>query len=280
MLGEEKFSLRGWLSDAEPRTVTGPDVWIDLIREAQTRPARTVTAHTYLTRWEETASRPVLLSCNDGRDYIVKGRNAGRIPVNDLVVGKLARAIGAPVPRVGLVDVPAALIEDEPMLAHIPPGLAHGSEQLQDVADNYIVEHLGEPGNRLRFLRLAVLWGIVSIIDRQYLYSENPPRLVHSADHSHCFPRGPGWTRLSLLRAPSAALDNELVEYCRFTPSEVAKVPGILDGMDDARIADAVAAPPSEWGIDMTERVALADFLARRRTQLRGSLPVSPTRED
>jgi hypothetical protein len=266
--GERQCSA---LSEALPEVI-GPDAWIELIRRARERPPAMITAHTFLGRWRGRSSEPVLLSCNDGLDYVVKGRNAGRIPVNDLVVGMLARSIAAPVPRVVLVDVPGELIADEPMLAHMQPGLAHGSEYVQDVADNYVVEHLRERGNRLRFLRLAVLWGVVSIIDRQYLYSENSPRLVYSADHSHCFPRGPSWTRLSLLRVPPAELDHELLEYCKFTDDELSKVPGILSGMDDARIADAVAAPPEAWGINMPERVALAAFLARRRDQLLGSL--------
>lgn len=238
-----------------------------------TIPLRTVQAQTYGRDWPENSSRPVLLSCDDGRDYVVKDRHAGRIPVNDQVIGRLGRAMGAPVPRVTLVDVPRDLISMQPEMAHMHPGLAHGSEVVASVTDSYVIEHASARVNRVRFARLAVLWGWVSVFDRQYLYTEEDPPVLFAADHGHAFPRGPQWTRRSLLSSSAPpALDHELAQTCRFTEAEIRTAADALRGIDDARIVEAVAAPPSEWGFGMPDRVALAQYLSRRRRELLSAL--------
>src|SRR4028118_1124436 len=142
----------------EGGTTNDPALWIDAIQAEQAKPHAVVDGQIYLERWE-TSARPVLLGCNDGRDYVVKGRNAGRKAVNDQIVGRLARAMGAPVPRVTLVNVPETLVRDEPEMAHIAPGLAHGSELLRGVHESYLVEHRTQIENRTRYARLAILWG-------------------------------------------------------------------------------------------------------------------------
>jgi hypothetical protein len=255
----------------DPHFVDDPARWIDAITVERARQLRTVTVEIVHHRYE-TSARPVLVTCSDGRDYVVKGRNAGRVPVNEQVVARLGRAMGAPVPQVALVDVPEILVEEEPLLSHFSSGLAHGSEVVQDVADSYLIDHIREAGNRIRFARLAVLWGWVNLRDRQYLYSETRPYLVYSADHGNSFPRGPEWSRRSLLPRLDAAPDVELADCCRFTPAELSDAHDALASMDNARIARAVAAPPDEWGIDITERVALATYLARQRLELLRSL--------
>lgn len=243
--------------------------WIDAIHAAHAVPIHHVTAETFGGDWPEMSSRPVLLSCDDGRDYVVKGRHGGRIPVNDQVIGRLGRAMGAPVARVTLVDVPAELIEMQPEMRHMQPGLAHGSEIIGSVSESYVIEHVAARVNRGRFARLAVLWGLVDVFDRQYLYTEADPPVLYSADHGHAFPRGPDWTRRSLLdhRAP-ADLDHEIEAACDFTSAEIRAAAAALRGIDDARIADIVAAPPDGWGFDMPDRLALAQFLSRRRREM------------
>lgn len=247
--------------------IDNPAQWIEAIRDAQTRPPRAVAAVSYLGRWE-TSSSPVLLGCSDGRDYAVKGSNAGKKAVNDQVIGRLARAMHAPVPRVALVEVPEELVLAEPLMGHIAPGLAHGSELERDSYESYMVEHASAPENRARYARLALLWGWTRASDRQYMYGEDPPHLVSSFDHSHFFPGGPDWTRITLNGRLAVGLDDELSHYCRFKPSEVEEAAKLLKGISHAHIARAVAAPPGAWGIDISERVALATFLAKRRIEL------------
>lgn len=67
---------------------------------------------------------PVLLECNDGGSYVVKGKQAGRQIVNDQVIAALGRSMGAPVPVPMLVDVPAELIALEPELQQLAPDVA------------------------------------------------------------------------------------------------------------------------------------------------------------
>ncbi|MCA1789088.1 MAG: hypothetical protein LC667_04280 [Thioalkalivibrio sp.] len=199
----------------------------------------------------------------------MKGRHAGRSAVNDQVIGRLGKAMGAPVPRVTLVDVPGELISMQPEMAHMQPGLAHGSEVVPSVSDSYLIEHATARVNRGRFAKLAVLWGWVSVFDRQYLYTEDDRPILFAADHGHAFPRGPDWTRRSLLSAATPAeLDHELADACRFTQGEIQAAADALRGIDDAGIVKAVAAPPGEWGFGMPDRAALAQYLSRRRREL------------
>jgi hypothetical protein len=242
--------------------------WINAIRAAQAaaRPDA-IIAHTFLRDYD-TSARPVLLSCDNGRDYVVKGQQAGRMLVNDQVIGRLGRALLAPVPRIAIITVPPELTESEPRMSHMAPGLSHGSQFLSDVGDSYTIEHTAHRANRARFARLAVLWGLVSVFDRQYLYSETEPPILYAADHGHAFPRGPVWNRRALLSAGPAELDVELAHACQFTEREIAGARERLRGIDDARIADAVAAPPREWDFPMEDRAALAQYLSRRRWEL------------
>jgi hypothetical protein len=252
--------------------------WLDAIHDARAVPIQKVTAQTFGRDLPGNSSRPVLLTCDDGRDYVVKGVHAGRMPVNDQVVGRLGRAMNAPIPRVVLVDVPEELIQMQPEMAHMTPGLAHGSEVLPAVVDSYLIEHMRKgDGNRGRFARLAVLWGVVGVFDKQYLYSDDDPPRVYSADHGHAFPGGPEWTRRSLTRPRAPALpDPEIVDKCHLTDMEIDEAARKLSGIDDARIARIVAAPPDGWGFDMPDRVALAQFISRRRREMLQALNVTP----
>jgi hypothetical protein len=241
--------------------------WLDAIHAAREKPRRIVTAQTYAGEWwPDCSSKPVLLTCDDGRDYVVKSAHAGRIPVNDHVIGHLALAMNAPVPPVRLVHVPAVMIAEQAEMRHMTPGLAHGSEAIAGVYESYMVEHARVRRNRSRFARLAVLWGVVGVFDQQFLYQEESPPILFAADHGHAFPRGPHWTRGDLLRYRGVAEpDAYIMRACRFTTAELRAAGDALAGIDDARIADAVAAPPDGWGFSAPDRAALARYVARQR---------------
>jgi hypothetical protein len=89
------------------------DEWRSFIEATNSDRPIVVQAITLLRTWN-TASKPVLLACNDGNQYVVKGRQAGRMIVNDQVVARLGRSIGAPVGSVLLVDVSTDLIAANP----------------------------------------------------------------------------------------------------------------------------------------------------------------------
>jgi hypothetical protein len=84
-------------------------------------------------------SQAHLMSCSDGRFYVVKFHNNPqhpRILINEYLAGKLARLLGLPCPDICLVDVQQDLIHRTPELSFELPrppnpvaaGLAFGSE--------------------------------------------------------------------------------------------------------------------------------------------------------
>ena len=198
-----------------------PSDWNVLIGAAVARRRSSVTALTYLRRWT-TASQPVLLSCDDGRDYVVKGSQAGRMTVNDQIVARLGLAMGAPVSRVALIDVLPELIAAQPEMSHVRPGLAHGCEFIPDCTEREGLMHWDQGDNHRRFSLLSVLYGWVAANDHQYIYSNAPPNVVYSVDHGHFFPSGPDWSIATLRAAPAPSPDATIVSAGGLTSAELA----------------------------------------------------------
>lgn len=251
--------------------------WLHLIQSAAPEFPR-VGALTYRGRWESD-SKPVWLACDDGDDYVIKGRRADapaahyeRVLVNDNVIAQLGGVIDAPVGDVVLVDVPKDLIDLEPMMSHLMPGLSHGTRFLAGCGDRQGVVHCDVTENRRRFARLAVLYGWIHAQDRQVIYENAPPHLVHSLDHGHFFPGGPMWTSASLTGALAPSPDVFFVAGCSLSPDELQEPLNSLSGVSDEAIASVVAVPPDLWSITMDERVALAEYLGGRRDALVGAL--------
>jgi len=244
------------------------------ISAAGHRPVRAVT---YIRKWDHADSEPALLTCDDGQAYVVKslrvhGISNGRVIVNEQIVGRLGARLGAPVGEVRFVDVPDELIAAEPDLAHLSTGIAHGSLWIPHCTDREGLRYTTVPANRARFALLAILYTWVGAKDQQFIYRTNVPHLVYSVDHGHFFPRGPYWTITSLHVDPLAELDPTFAA-CRFSRAERSRARGALDKITHQTIAEAVAAPPDAWGISMQERIAMAEYVARRRAELISLLP-------
>jgi len=236
-----------------------------------------VVAETFRGAYQ-TFSKPVVLECSDGRDYVVKGRfvqerlrirSIPRAMFTEQVVGRLGGAMGAPVGRVVLVDLPEHLLRDDARLVHLRPGIAHGSELLDSVHDNYVIE---QPAlNRSRLALLALLFGWFEASDQQYLFDDDPPFRIYSVDHGHFLPGGPDWTTVSLRRASVPEADVQVLGSAALGPDigpDLIAASERLRGIDDAEIVRAVAAPPDTWTVSVPERMELAKFLSRRRDQL------------
>lgn len=108
-----------------------------------------VRAQTFVRGWQ-SFSRPVEVTCDDGTNRVVKGlrRDQALMPkalTTERAAGLLGQALGAPVPSVGLVDV-GPLVQVEPRMGHLLPGLAHGSVRLPNCSDRRGIE-LGLFGN-------------------------------------------------------------------------------------------------------------------------------------
>ena len=240
--------------------------WEGLIAKAMESWASPVRAQTFVRNWS-TSSNPVLLACDDGREYVVKGAQAGRMIVTDQVVGRLGTAMGAPVAEVGLVDVPRELINSEPQMSHMVAGESHGSVWISGCTDSQGMTYSDQAENRSRFATLSVLFGWVVASDHQFVYKSSAPNLVYSVDHGHFFPGANGWDMNSLAGAPPPEPDQQLRAGCSLTEDELREAQKLLLNVSDSAIAQAVASPPDGWGISMQERVALAAFLAKRRDE-------------
>jgi HipA-like protein len=240
-----------------------PEDWAKLLKSVVTSMSAPVRAQTFVKKFP-TASSPVLLRCDDGNDYVVKGSQAGRMIITDQVVGRIGIAAQAPVAEIELVDVPEELVAAEPEMAHMTAGISHGSRWIPDCSEQAGFDHAHVPENRPRFARLAFLYGWVIAHDHQFIYSNQEPRLVYSVDHGHFLAGSTGWTIDTLKAAPEPAADSQVVGECVLTEDELEAVKKEF-GIDDEAVASAVVAPPQAWGITDEERVALSDYLASRR---------------
>ena len=244
--------------------------WRTLIESEMARRPPPVTALVYLGRTYPSCSRPVLMGCSDGNDYVVKWFDPSRMVVNDQVIGVLGSAMDMPIPMVSLVEIVSELKRSEPGISHIPAGFCHGSRFLAGGSETgEPFRHTNLPDNRSRFAKLAVLYGWAFVgSDHQFLYRKQAPNLVFSHDHGHFFPGGPNWTPASLGRAPAPELDRTIMDKCFFTDAEISDAIQSLQRVGPAEIATAVARPPDTWGMALDERVALATYLDRRREQI------------
>jgi hypothetical protein len=247
--------------------IIGAESWRERILEGVKRSPFPVVARTPLKR-VGGYSQAAVIDCDNGRRYVVKGQQVGRALVADHIVGRLGQLIAAPVAEVDLVTVSTELIDGSFSVQHFKPGIGHGSAFARGYYDGWGIEHIAEEENQERFALLAVLFGWVLADDQQFLYRTTPPHLVLSVDHGHFFAGGPDWTIGTLATAPASVPDNWIISFAAVSSAAIRTAIMRLHSVTDAQIAEVVAAPPDSWGIDMEERVALAQYLAQRRTHL------------
>lgn len=247
--------------------------WRRLLAGAGVAPTRVVAEsfdHAY-----STASQPRRVKCSDGQYYVVKGRIAGKTMVNDQLVGRLGAAMGAPVGDVALVEIPQLLVDADPQMSPVTAGIVHGSRFMREVSnERQNLAPLDLDVNRERFALLAILYGWVGASDHQVLYREQPPKLVFSVDHGHFFPNGPEWTIDHLLHsAASAAPDATVVAQCGLTGGDLLPAAAALAAVTEEVIAGAISALPPDWPFPGHERLAMAQYLDRRRGEMRAAFP-------
>ena len=242
--------------------------WKQALEKAIAQPEEPIQAITFRRGWN-SAARPVLVRGIDKNEYVIKGQQAGRQTINDQVVARLGVAIGAPVGKPQLVEISAELIAEDPKFDYLTPGIAHGTLYVADCFDDRGTgEYASQSENRARFALLSVLYGWVYSGDPQFIYKKARPNLVYSVDHGHFFPCGPNWTINNLQHAHSAELDRYLVSSCKLTSEEIQQALLALNTVTEDVIIQAVAAPPSEWGLTIDERVTLIAYLFRRKQEL------------
>jgi len=241
--------------------------WMELLEILIAQPRTIVQARTYKSAWR-TNAQPVLLRCNDGKDYVVKGQNAGRQIINEQIVARLGLLLGAPVVEPQIVEISAEFIEIEKNLAHIPAGTAHGSLYLEDCFHTRDLIATDEPKNRSRLSLMALLYGWVYAGDQQFLFKNDPPRLIYSVDHGHFFPNGADWMVKDLVEIEDAQIDPYLLSNCNFTSLEVRQALDALAKIHEEEIIRVVAYPPEEWDITINERTMMIEYLITRKESL------------
>lgn len=242
--------------------------WKQLINDALCKRPKPLKARTYRHCQWNTASHPVVLGCEDTHDYVVKGRQNGKMIVNEQIVGCLGRLIGAPVGEVRLIEIPKVLIDAQQELSHIQSGIAHGSKFIPNCSDRQWINHEDVDHNKNRFCKLALLYGLVVANDHQLIYELSDPKRVYSVDHGHFFPDGPSWTVESLREVTTAEPDLNLVNECNLSKQELYACAQELENMVPEGVAMVVAAPHESWSISMEERIAVAEYIEKRRTEL------------
>ncbi|RUL88628.1 hypothetical protein TsocGM_05675 [Tautonia sociabilis] len=202
----------------------------------------------------------------------MKGSQVGRSAFNDQVVGRIARALGAPVADVGLVEVVPELIQINRDMMHMAPGLAHGSKFIPDCTECLWFQYVDLPENRSRFALLSVLYGWMVSAEKQFFYATNPPNVVYSFDHDAFFPGGPAWSAESLASALASYpdVDDVIVTQCGLRRKELCGAVGFLQRITPQIIASAIGAVPTGWGsVSDDERVSLAQYLWERCQTMR-----------
>jgi hypothetical protein len=232
-----------------------------------------ITAETYLKEWS-SASKPVLLRCNDAQTYVVKGSQNQKMIVNEHVVGRLGELLGAPVAEVEFVDIPQELRQIEPKLSHIGPSIAHGTRFIPDCTERTGIDHANLKENHDRFALLTVLYSWVQANDHQCIYGKSPPHLVYSVDHGHFFQGGPNWTVHSLTSNHNVQID-PWFSQCGLSLESMYSARERLLTVLDEDIQLIAMGPPDAWGISQSERAALIDYLIKRKAKLLEILPKS-----
>lgn len=240
--------------------------WERLLREATL--GTPVVAQSFVKAWP-TFSRPVSIEGDDGHSYVVKGLRTDQPAMphaitTERTAGLLGQALGAPVPDVVLVDV-SGLVAVEPAMAHMIPGVVHGTRELDHCSERLAVTAPGTDRNKKVFAGLAVLYGWFQAADHQLVATMDPPGDVYSVDHGHFLPGGPTWSAATLLSASPPAPDPNFAPHTR--PADLEEVARRLEQIDDRGIAQALGQPTS-WGVPLADRVALGQYLSSRRVKM------------
>lgn len=243
--------------------------WSNLIGAARARLPAVVSASRYDRPAQGSGSEAQYFTCSDGFTYVVKfigNRHGTRSLATEQVVASLATHIGAPIPPVAHIDVPAGLIAaqglrifDKPAI----PGVQHGSRVELDCTDREALRYHDEPANKPRFAGLSVLYAWLQAGDHQWIYRKQEPHLVFSVDHGMFFPGSNNWTAATLASATTVQMDPQFAAV-HIEKEFYAPCIDRLRTVTGEVVATAVARILPEWGVPEADQIALADFVIRR----------------
>lgn len=233
-------------------------------------------------------SVPQLLRADDGNDYVVKFRSNGqglRVLPNELIAGGCGHALELPLPRIAIVNVSHQLLDATEELTPFrgTPGLQFGCEFVpHGHSDPWPIvlpkaENLGDLAGILVFdtwtnnkdrswNRLNV--HVIKDADGRYR--------VIIFDQGWVFGGTPNWSTESL-KQQRDLVEPPFMAGCVYDclrhhirgehpfDSWLLKV----ESLPPETIWQCIQEVPDEWGVDLDEREALADYLIHRRNLIR-----------
>jgi len=212
-----------------------------------------------------------LALAGDGRRYWCKTVNNGqhpRVPVNEQIIGRLGRLIGAATCEVALVKVPDELAGWEFHPGRLlEGGWAHGSLAIDGVVETHALDNRASDDNSRRHAGFYAIYDWAGGDDPQWLVCGAQEDACYSHDHGHYFPGGPAWSIDSLrqnvsvhhtLQHPSVGLDG----------TELRRLAEVVENADEERIAAITSKIPAAWPIGDEELEALVDYLIARRSDV------------
>ena len=213
-------------------------------------------------------SGPAFVDCSDGNQYWIKGHPAlVRETFLEQVVGSLGLCLDAPIPPIKIVKLGQTLHNGEPRLQSFAVGYVHGLQNEPDCSDNrQPLAYHDEADNRSRFAALAILYSWTGASDHQFIYKKQAPHLVFSFDHGLFF--GVQQWPHSLNTAPLVTSLDPIFLPVKLQKNELAPYFDSLDRLNILQIAAAVARAPISWKVALDEKLALCQYLERRREEV------------
>lgn len=220
----------------------------------------------------DTGARPIKCVASDGNIYWCKSPHNphGKSEVvNELVASVVGRALGAPMRKWIILDVPDDLAGvmvsgDGGVTARLTEAPMFASLVLPAAIESDVIGHVDRDGNYDRFPLLIALWLICNAEDIQLLYDVADDTTVWSVDHGFWF--GSHEKAWGLGEPDQLAGRPELPGI----PSTIPKVhwsraiDSVMKIPDD--LTDQIAgALPGEWEIDGKLIERLAQYVYRRR---------------
>jgi hypothetical protein len=217
-------------------------------------------------------SKPLLFECSDGQLWAVKSPRVGfperpRSLFLEQVVGRLGASLGAAVPQVQVVDVPAALVGPRSETLGVIPGPASGTQFIPGLLfpdlfpgpnDQHLrpLTHSDFAAAPVRRLGLLMTW--VGAACQVHVVPSAGRPLVYGLDYETLPASEGAQVGPVIVRLPGSRHQ---------PPQPTAEDFGGLRAFTPEAIATALACP-DEWGISVEERAAFLDHLVRRRDAL------------
>lgn len=225
-----------------------------------------VTAVLPLKQSQSGGSGSFLVRADDGERYWCKTLNNQqhpRVPINEQIVARLGRLIGAAVCEPRLVQIPSDLVGWEFRPGRfLEEGWAHGGREIDGCVETRALEHRSESDNAVRHVGFYAVHDWLGGQDQQWLYTPNDGFRYYSHDHGHYF-WGPAWTTASLA-ANEAAPAPLAVSPAGLDSAEIDRMGGVIDTLQREDLEGALANLPATWPIDQVELDAVIDFSIHR----------------